>query len=72
MTPGARAQAAIELLDQILTAWKSEKRIPADKLLDSYYKGHRYIGSKDRGAISELVYWCLRHKATIEWWLEKS
>ncbi|NBX03127.1 MAG: RsmB/NOP family class I SAM-dependent RNA methyltransferase [Alphaproteobacteria bacterium] len=71
MTPGARIQAAIELLDQILTAWRSEKRIPADKLLDGYFKGHRYIGSKDRGAIAELTYWTLRHKATIEWWLQK-
>lgn len=69
MTPGARTQAAIDLLDQILTAWQSEKRIPADKMLESYFKGHRYIGSKDRGAISELVYWTLRHKAIVEWWL---
>jgi 16S rRNA (cytosine967-C5)-methyltransferase len=70
MTPGARIQAAIELLDQILTAWQSEKRIPADKMLEGYFKGHRYIGSKDRGAIAELVYWTLRHKANIEWWLD--
>lgn len=72
MTPGARAQAAIELIDQILVAWQSEKRIPADKLLEGYFKAHRYIGSKDRGAISELVYWTLRNKAIVEWWLAKS
>ena len=71
MTPGARTQAAIELLDQILEAWQSEKRIPADKLLEGYFKTHRYIGSKDRGAVSELVYWVLRHKAALEWWLAK-
>ena len=71
MTPGARIQAAIELIDQIFTAWQSEKRIPADKLLESYFKGHRYIGSKDRGAIAELVYWTLRHKGNIEWWLQE-
>lgn len=71
MTPGARVQATIELLDQILLSWQSEKRIPADKLLEHYFKSHRYIGSKDRGAVAELVYWVLRHKAALEWWLGK-
>jgi 16S rRNA (cytosine967-C5)-methyltransferase len=71
MTPGARIQAAIELIDQVLQAWTSQKRIPADKMLEGYFKSHRYIGSKDRGAISELVYWVLRHRASIEWWLDR-
>ena len=71
MTPGARVQAAIELIDQVLMAWMSQKRIPADKMLEGYFKSHRYIGSKDRGAISELVYWVLRHKAALEWWIDR-
>ncbi len=71
MTPSARIQASIELLEQILSAWQSEKRFPADKMLEQYFKARRYIGSKDRGAIAELVYWILRHKATLQWWLEK-
>ena len=71
MTPGARVQAAIELIDQVLTAWMSQKRIPADKILENYFKSHRYIGSKDRGAVSELVYWVLRHKAALEWWIDR-
>ncbi len=72
MTPGARAQAAIDLIDKTLSVWLSEKRIPADKLLDNYFKTHRYIGSKDRAAIGELFYWILRHKAALEWWMERS
>ncbi len=72
MTPGARIQAAIELVDQILQAWMSQKRVPADKMLQNYFTGHRYIGSKDRGQVSELVYWVLRHKAALEWWLERT
>src|SRR5258706_16476946 len=72
MTPGARTQAAIELIDQILNAWISQQRIPADKMLDQYFKSHRYIGSKDRGAVSELVYWVLRHKAALDWWLDRT
>ena len=71
MTPGARIQTAIELVDQVLMAWQSPKRIPVDKLLENYFKTHRYIGSKDRGAVSELVYWVLRHKAALEWWLDR-
>lgn len=71
MTPGARAQAAIDIIDQILTAWISQQRIPADKMLQNYFGSRRYIGSKDRGQVSELVYWVLRHKASIEWWLDR-
>ena len=71
MTPGARIQASIEIIDQILMAWQSPKRIPVDKLLERYFKGHRYIGSKDRGAVSELVYWVLRHKASLVWWADR-
>jgi 16S rRNA (cytosine967-C5)-methyltransferase len=70
MTPGARIQASIELLDSILYSWQSEKRIPADKLIDNYFRARRFIGSKDRAGIGELVYWCLRNKALLEWWLK--
>jgi len=72
MTPGARTQAAIDLIDLILEAWQSQKRIPADKILEGYFKARRYIGSKDRGFIAELFYWVLRHKATLEWWLKRA
>ncbi len=71
MTPGSRVQSAIELLEQIFIAWQSEKRFPADKLLEQHFKSHRYIGSKDRAYVGELVYWCLRHKASLEWWLKE-
>jgi 16S rRNA (cytosine967-C5)-methyltransferase len=71
MTPGSRIQAAIELLSEIFTSWQSEKRFPADKHLERYFKSHRYIGSKDRAAVGELVYWVLRYKASLEWWLER-
>ncbi len=70
MTPGARIQASIELLDIILTSWQTEKRFPADKQIDTYFKARRYIGSKDRAAIGELVYWVLRHKMSLAWWVK--
>ncbi|MHA7818514.1 MAG: RsmB/NOP family class I SAM-dependent RNA methyltransferase [Erythrobacter sp.] len=59
MTPAARAQAAIELLDQIIGAARS-KGAPADRLISEYLKVRRYAGSKDRRAVRELVYRCVR------------
>ncbi len=66
MTPGARARAAIELLAAIGAA-----EGPADRLLAAHFRGNRYIGSKDRNAIREIVYGVLRHRAQIDWWIER-
>ena len=59
MTPGARAQAAIELLDEIILAAR-EGGAAADTLIARYFKTRRYAGSKDRRAIRELVYRAIR------------
>ncbi|MGE3714216.1 MAG: RsmB/NOP family class I SAM-dependent RNA methyltransferase, partial [Alphaproteobacteria bacterium] len=67
MTPGARVHAAATLLAEIFTAWESPQRIPADKLIDKFFKARRYMGSKDRAYIGEMVYWCLRHLASLQW-----
>ncbi len=69
MLPAARIAAAIELLDTLFTQWNAGRRTPADAYLDQYFRARRFIGSKDRGAIAELVYWVLRHKASLEWWI---
>lgn len=71
MKEGARIAAAIELLSQLNDAWMRGERAPADSVLAQYFRGRRYIGAKDRGAIAEIVYYILRHGATLEWWLEK-
>lgn len=60
MTPAARVQAAIELLDQIIEGARS-KGAPADRLISAYFKTRRYAGSKDRRAVRELVYRAVRH-----------
>lgn len=72
MKEGARIAAAIELLTALNAAWTGGHRAPADAVLAQYFRGRRYIGAKDRGAISEMLYYILRHGATLEWWLEKS
>ena len=59
MTPAARVQAAIELLDQIIAAVRSNGPA-ADRLLAEGFRNRRYAGSKDRRAIRELVYRALR------------
>lgn len=59
MTPAARVQAAIELLDQIIEAARAEGA-PADRLIADYFRQRRYAGSKDRRAVRELVYSAIR------------
>lgn len=59
MTPGARAQAAIELLDMIIVAAR-DAGAAADTLIARYFATRRYAGSKDRRAVRELVYDAIR------------
>jgi len=59
MTPSARIQAAIELLDQIVAAAR-EAGPAADTLVSRYFKQRRYAGSKDRRAVRDLVYGAIR------------
>ena len=59
MTPAARVQASIEILDGIIDAART-KGPPADRLIAQWFKDHRFAGSKDKRAIRELVYDAIR------------
>ncbi|RYY26493.1 MAG: RsmB/NOP family class I SAM-dependent RNA methyltransferase [Sphingomonadales bacterium] len=59
MTPAARTQAAIELLDRIIAAAR-DQGAAADTLIARWFAERRYAGSKDRRAIRELVYDAIR------------
>jgi len=59
MTPAARAQAAIELLGEIIEAARTAGAA-ADTIIARYFKTRRYAGSKDRRAVRELVYRAIR------------
>jgi 16S rRNA (cytosine967-C5)-methyltransferase len=59
MTPAARTQAAIELVDAIATAAR-EGGAAADTLIARYFSTRRYAGSKDRRAVRDLVYRAIR------------
>ena len=59
MTPAARVQAAIELLDLIIAAARN-KGAPADRIIADWFRTRRFAGSKDRRAVRELVYAAIR------------
>lgn len=59
MTPAARTQAAIELLDAIIAAAR-DAGAAADTIIARYFATRRYAGSKDRRAVRELVYAAIR------------
>ncbi|MCW5772032.1 MAG: RsmB/NOP family class I SAM-dependent RNA methyltransferase [Rhodospirillaceae bacterium] len=67
MTPGARIQAAIDLLDRIEAPPPGEAALPADAVLNAYFRSRRYIGAKDRRAVGDLVHRVLRERARIDW-----
>ena len=59
MTPAARVQAAIELLDRVIAAAEGQGA-PADRVLADWFRGNRFAGSKDRRAIRELIFAAIR------------
>ena len=59
MTPSARVQAAIEILDEVIASAIGDGP-PADTIVQRYFKTRRYAGSKDRRAVRELVYRAIR------------
>jgi len=67
MRRAAQLQATIELLDEI-----SATRYPADRIMSQYFKQRRYIGSKDKAAISENLYTILRKRLSYEYLLERA
>ena len=62
MTPSARVQAAIEILDAVIASARDDGP-PADAIVSGYFKARRYAGSKDRRAVRELVFAAIRRIA---------
>ena len=59
MTPAARVQGAIELLDAIVASARSGGA-SADRIAADWFKQRRYAGSGDRRAIRELAWRAIR------------
>ena len=64
MTPQARLQAAIELVDEIIAAARAGGAA-ADTLIARYFRTRRYAGSKDRRAVRELVFRAIRKAGDV-------
>ncbi|WP_176591653.1 RsmB/NOP family class I SAM-dependent RNA methyltransferase [Sphingobium sp. EM0848] len=62
MTPSARVQAAVELLDAIIASAR-DGGPAADTLIARYFKERRYAGSRDRRAVRDHVYDAVRRVA---------
>jgi len=67
VTPGARVEAAIGLLNDI-----EKGRAPADDTVATYFRRHRFAGVQDRAAISGHIYAVLRHRALLDWWVVRA
>ena len=59
MTPQARVQAGIEILDLVIAAARAGGA-PADRIVSDWFRTRRFAGSKDRRAVRELVYAAIR------------
>jgi 16S rRNA (cytosine967-C5)-methyltransferase len=66
LTPGAQVAAAIDILATVETGDR-----PADDAAADYFRRRRYIGAKDRASIAAHVYVVLRHRAALDWWIDK-
>lgn len=64
MTPAARLQAAIEILDEVIASARDDGP-PADMIVTRYFKQRRYAGSKDRRAVRELAFRAIRRSAEL-------
>jgi 16S rRNA (cytosine967-C5)-methyltransferase len=62
MTPAARVQAAVDILDTVIASARDDGP-PADAIVTTDFKTRRYAGSKDRRAVRELVFQAIRHSA---------
>ena len=62
MTPAARLQAVIAILEEL-----GGTDQPLDRFLRDWFRARRYAGSKDRRAIGERIFAIQRHRASLAW-----
>ena len=68
MTPAARLEAAIALLEAI----EALPSRPADAVANDFFRERRFIGSGDRRSVSERVWRVLRTQRRLAWWVPKA
>ena len=68
MTPAARLEAAIALMEAI----EATPSRPADAMANDFFRERRFIGSGDRRSVSERVWRVLRSRRRLAWWVPKA
>jgi 16S rRNA (cytosine967-C5)-methyltransferase len=68
VTPAARLEAAIALLEAIEAAPSR----PADAVANDFFRERRFIGSGDRRAVSDRVWRVLRSRRRLTWFVPKA
>ena len=66
MIPAARLQATLDLMSEVESAPR-----PVDAVTSGWFRTRRHFDDKDRGAVLELLYALLRHRARLGWWLAR-
>ncbi|MBE6467694.1 MAG: RsmB/NOP family class I SAM-dependent RNA methyltransferase [Alphaproteobacteria bacterium] len=61
MQIGARYQAVLEILTEVF-----QDKTPADKIINDYLRKKKYIGSKDRRFITDMVWHIIRNRLKLE------
>lgn len=59
MTPSARVQAAIDILESVIAAARGQGA-SADRIAADWFRTRRFVGSKDRRAIRDLAWNAIR------------
>lgn len=65
MTPFARLQAALDLVETVAEAAR-----PVDAVVSNWLRARRGLNDDDRGYILNLLSEVLRHHARLGWWLD--
>lgn len=61
MSRASHFHLAVRLLSAVLRSDAA-----ADKQMESFFRSHREMGARDRGAVAEIVYACLRQRRLLE------
>lgn len=67
MIPATLLKPCLDLLTEVETAAR-----PADAVTSAFFRSQRGLEDADRGAILDLLYQLLRHRARLGWWLAEA
>lgn len=66
MKQSARIQTTITIWEHLMGS-----NLPMDKFCGDFFRGNRFIGSKDRRDLAGRLYGMMRHYARLQWWVKR-